>query len=389
MDNLRPRWSSRTKITIALLILGLFVYLLYRFSVVLAPMALALILAYILSPVVNFIQMRMHLKRALAIFFVYLLLIALIAILPLVIIQPLATQFTELNLDIQRTLASIEELLGNQYVIAGQVIDVDSVVQQFTGSLQGVLESLFGQTLGFAVDIIESLVWLIFIFVVSFYLIKDGEALRAWLENIVPPAYRKDYIKLRNEISLIWSAFFRGQLVLATVVTAIFLAAGFILGLPFTLAMAIFAGLMEFLPSVGHAIWLFFASVIAFFLGSTWIPLPNWAFMLLVIGLHLFFEQFDLNYLIPRIIGRRVHLPPPVVILGIVTGAVLAGVLGILLAAPTISSARVVGRYFYANLFDMEPFPVSVAPPLPAPDSRWWEKAFRSLSSRLKRTGKL
>jgi hypothetical protein len=62
------------------------------------------------------------------------------------------------------------------------------------------------------------------------------------------------------------------------------------------------------------------------------------------------------------------------VILGIVSGAVLAGVLGILLAAPTIASARVLGRYLYANLFDLDPFAAASAPPLPPPNPRWWRK---------------
>jgi predicted PurR-regulated permease PerM len=136
----------------------------------------------------------------------------------------------------------------------------------------------------------------------------------------------------------------------------------------------VFAGLLEFLPSIGHGIWLVTASLLALFAGSTWLPLPNWVFMLLVIGLHLVYQQFDLNYLIPRIIGRSVHLPPVVVILGIVSGAVIAGVLGILLAAPTIASARVLIHYIYANLFDMDPFPASVAPPLPPPNPQWWRK---------------
>jgi predicted PurR-regulated permease PerM len=138
--------------------------------------------------------------------------------------------------------------------------------------------------------------------------------------------------------------------------------------------MGVLAGLLEFLPSLGHAIWLAIASVLAFFIGSTWLPLPNWAFMLLVIAMHILFEQFDLNYLIPRVVGRSVHLPPLVVILGIVSGAVLAGVLGILLAAPTIASARVLGRYVYANLFDLEPFPESILSALPAPNPRWWRR---------------
>jgi predicted PurR-regulated permease PerM len=108
--------------------------------------------------------------------------------------------------------------------------------------------------------------------------------------------------------------------------------------------------------------------IIALFLGSTWLRI-NWAFMIIVIGLHIIFEQFELNYLIPRISGRSVHLPPLVVILGIVAGALIAGVLGIFLAAPTIASARVFGRYIFANLFDMEPFPINPAPLLPPPNS--------------------
>lgn len=353
---------------------ALCVYLLFRFSEVLAPMALALILAYVLSPAVNLVQVRFKLKRTPATIVLYLLVIAVIIALLVAIIPSLASQFTDLNLDIQRLSQAVETALDGTFRIGGQVIEVDMIYRQLIGSLQGILEPLFGQTLGLAFDVLSSFVWIIFVFVVSFYLIKDGPSLRNWLERIVPPLYRTDYTRLRDEINQIWAAFFRGQLVLALVVMIMFMVIGFVLGLPFALAMAVFAGLMEFLPSVGHAIWLFVASVLAFFLGSTWIPLPNWAFMLLLIGLHLVFGQFDLNYLIPRIIGRRVHLPPLVVILGIVSGAVLAGVLGILLAAPTIASARVLARYVYANLFDMEPFPESVAMPLPAPNPHWWQK---------------
>jgi predicted PurR-regulated permease PerM len=158
------------------------------------------------------------------------------------------------------------------------------------------------------------------------------------------------------------------------VVTTIISIAGLIIGLPFALAMGVLAGILELVPSIGYIIWLIIASILVFTLGSNWMPIPNWAFTLLVIGLHLVFIQFDLNYLIPRIIGRRVQLPPLVVILGIVVGGVLAGVLGIFLAAPTIASARVIGRYIYANLTDQDPFPVQEDATLPPPDPQWWRK---------------
>ena len=372
MQKQRVRWSSRTKIVVSLLLLAFAVYMLYRFSIILTPFILAIIIAYILTPAVNYFQKRLHIPRVLAIMAAYLLLIVVLITLPLLIVPPLVDQFTALNVDIQRFLLSIEALLGNQYSIAGQVINLEAVFKQMVGSLQGLAEPVFGQTLGFVLDVITSLIWVVFIFVVSFYLIKDSQQVSQWLEGLVPPNYYTDFVQLRDEISRIWGAFFRGQVILALVVATIFTIIGFVLGLPFALAMGVFAGLLEFLPSLGHGIWLTTASLLALFAGSTNLPIPNWVFMLLIIGLHLVFEQFDLNYLIPRIIGRSVHLPPVVVILGIVGGAAIAGVMGILLAAPTIASARVVGRYLYANLFDMEPFPSSVVQTLPPPNPRWW-----------------
>ena len=374
MEAPRHFWSSQTKIVVSLLMLAFAIYLVYRFSAILAPFVLAAILAFVLSPLVAIFERHLHLRRTLAILLAYLFLLVVLVTLPMVIIPPLVAQSNALNLDVQRFLAVVESLLGTEIHIAGQIINLDALFKQAVGSFQVLVEPVFGGTLSFVMELITSLVWIIFITVVSFYLIKDGPGLRKWMEELAPPAYRQDYNRLRDEINRIWGAFFRGQLILALVVSVIFTIVGFILGLPFALAMGVFAGLMEFLPSLGHGIWLLTASLLALFAGSTWLPLPNWAFMLLIIGLHLFYQQFDLNYLIPRVIGRSVHLPPVVVILGIVGGAVLAGVLGVLLAAPTIASARVLVRYLYANLFDLDPFPTSVVQPLPPPNPQWWRK---------------
>ena len=371
MSNSRPRWSSQSKTLVSFLVLAFLIFLLYRVREIIPPLIIALILAFVLSPLVNRIQNRWGIHRVLAIIASYVILALVAAIFLLLLIPPLIEQFNSLNLDIQILLQQAESFIGQQFVIMGRTIDGSALIDQITASFQKIVEPFLGQTLGFFVEIITSIVWLIFIFVISFYLILDSESVRNWLESLPPPEYRQDYVHLREEITLIWNSFFRGQIVLAAVVATMFTIAGFILGLPFAFAMGIFAGLMEFLPSIGHAIWLFVASILAFFIGSTWLPIPNWVFMLLIIGLHLIFEQFDLNYLIPRIIGRRVQLKPLVVILGIAIGAVLAGMIGILIAAPTIASARVIGRYIYANLLNQDPFPPLEE--LPPPETKkWW-----------------
>ena len=372
MDENRPRWTVQTRLVVSIVLLAFFVYLLSRFRPVIPPLILAVILAYILSPTVNFLQERFHIRRGVVILLSYVVLLGILITLPVVVIPTLASQVTDLNVDVQRFSAWAQSLFAQRLVFAGRVVDLSTIFDQVIGSLQGLLEPVIGQTLSLLVDVISSIVWVIFILIVAFYLIRDNNVLHQWFETLPPPAYRQDFILLRDEINRIWGAFFRGQLALATIVAIIFIIVGFILGLPFALAMGILAGLLEFLPSIGHGIWLTIASLLAFALGSSWLPIPNWVLMLIVIGLHLIFEQFDLNYLIPRVIGRSVHLSPLVVILGIVAGAAMAGIMGIPLAAPTIASARVLGRYLYANLFDLDPFPTSMVQPLPPPNPQWW-----------------
>jgi predicted PurR-regulated permease PerM len=374
MDETRPHWPFQVKIVISLLLLAFFIYLLSRFRQVIPPFILAIILAFILSPAVNFFQSRLKIKRVFSIVLIYLILLAVSLLIPMVVIPILGPQIKGLNLDFQQISQEVQTFLGKRFLFYGNTIDVSVLFDQLSTGLRGLVEPFVGQTFSLLIEVVSSIVWVVFIFVVSFYLIKDNTELQNWLEHLVPFAYLNDFRIIREEINQIWSSFFRGQLVLAFVVACLFSVVGLLIGLPFALGMGILAGLLEFLPSIGHGIWLVTASILALTFGSTWLPIPNWVFTLMIIGLHLFYQQFDLNYLMPRIIGRRVKLPPLVVILGIVAGAVLAGVLGILLAAPTIASARVIGRYIYANLSDMDPFPVTMTQPTQPPEPYWWKR---------------
>jgi predicted PurR-regulated permease PerM len=367
----RTRWPYATKLTISLLLLGLFIYLLSRFNEIIPPIILAVIIAYILNPIVNYLQERIHIPRSLIILLTYVIVLAIIISFTILIIPVFARNMPSTEINTQQLIKSLETALSRQYHIFGITILPSAMLDQVIVALRGFIQPVIGQTVTIVSSIITSIIWIVFIILVSFYLIKDGTKLEVWLTSHLPSVFLQEYLWMHDEINQIWSAFFRGQLLLSIIVSIIFIVMGSLLGLPFALAMGILAGILEFLPSIGHAIWLFIASLLAFFLGSTWIPIQNWVF---IIGLHLFFEQFDLNYLIPRIIGRSVHLPPLVVILGIVSAALLAGVLAIPLAAPTIASARIIGRYIFANLLDIEWTPVSATQPLPPPKTYWWQR---------------
>jgi len=371
----RPKWSPQTKLVVSLLMVAFGVYLLYRFRALLPPLVLAVVLAYVVSPIASFLHHRLRVPRVPAILLGDVTLFLALLSLPAIVLPPLGSQIATLNLDLQHLLRAVDRALQHDIAIGPFSLHLPSLVEQAAPlSFDRLVQPLLGQTLTLAVEAVSSIVWIIFILVVSFYLMKDFASFDRWVEEHIPPLYQDDYRRLRLEIHRIWGAFFRGQLTLALVVSLIFTVAGFIIGLPFALSMGILAGLLEFLPSIGHGIWLTLASILALLFGSTWMPVPNWVFALIVLGLHIAFQQFDLNYLIPRIIGRSVHLPPLVVIVGIVAGAIAAGVLGIPLAAPAIATLRVLGRYVYAQLFDLDPFPHSVAPPLPPPDPQWYRR---------------
>jgi predicted PurR-regulated permease PerM len=380
----RPRWSPQVKllvIVIGLVGLGFFFV---RFNNAIPPVVLALILAYILNPLVTWLQQRLHIGRGWVVVIVFFLLLVIIAGIFMLVIPMLVRQLSLVSFDLVKIRDRIDAFAQAPMQVGGLTIDGHAVIAQANRSLQALFEPLLGQTLNIAATILEVFVWGMFILIVAVYLTRDSEKVMQWFGGLVPPDYRSDFQTLAAEINTIWSAFFRGQILLSFIVMCIITVVGWIIGLPFALLMGVLMGLLEFLPSVGHGIWLVLASGLALLAGSEWIPIPNWAFLLVVLGVHIIYTQFDLNYLIPRIIGRSVHLPPLVIILGIVAGASIAGVLGVVLAAPTIASLRVVGRYVYARLLDQDPgIPEHITEELPPPNLRWWRN--RSTRARIQK----
>jgi predicted PurR-regulated permease PerM len=350
---------------VILLILG-GISLLQRIQSILAPLILAAILAFILNPVVNFFNRWAHIPRSLVLLFIYLIFAALITLAFATLTPPLIRQIQNLMSELPAILESLESWFARQWVLGPFTVDPSGLLDETETLLLDFVQSVGSESVNFLGEVVAGVaevgVTAIFMLIVSFYLVKDGQKAVGWFYSLVPPSLEGDVRRLLDEINLIWGGFFRGQVVLGLVGGLIVGTGSAIIGLPLALLMGVMAGLLELLPSLGHGIWLTLAVPLALFSGSTWewMPLSNFWFAVMVVGLHAVFQQIDLNYIIPRIIGRRVHLHPLIVILGILVGASIGGVLGVFLAAPTISSLRVLGRYVYANLMDMDPFPTEM-----------------------------
>ena len=360
-----PSWSNTNKRIIILILTGFLLLAIYRFRLLLVPLTIAILIAYLLEPLIKIIAQKTPLSRVWAIILVYLLIIAVFISVPIGTITPLVMQGIALANYIPAYIQQIGEFFREPIVIAeGFIIPVDQllldqVFNSLSTNLVEIVQTLGSQTFtifgSVATATLSTIGWIILILIFSFYLVKDHDKLFHFVIDKIPETYHEDIQDLSMAISQTWSAFLRGQLVLCLVVGVIVFIMAMALGLPNATILAILAGIMELIPTFGPIIAAIPAVLIAFvqadasWLGS--LMTPFW-FAALVSLLYLLIYQFENYYLVPRIIGHHLKLHPLIILVGVVAGASFAGILGVLLAAPVMASLRHIFRYIYYKLID-------------------------------------
>jgi len=351
----RP-WSDSTKRAVTIGLVLILLLLIYRFSPIISPLAVAVIVAYILTPVVDALNRRTRIPRSLCVCLVDVLALAFLAVIPAVAAPALISELTAVDVDTQALVSKLESYLGGQVILWGLRVNLSDVYQQVATSLQALISPLISQSVFFLLDVARGILWTIFVFVVSFYLMRDWHRIARYIHSVVPPDYRVDYANLMAQMGRIWQSFFRGQVVLSLVVGTVSGVAMAVVGVGNAFVLGLLAGLLEVIPNFGPIIAAVPAVILALVKGSSWLPLNGLWLALLVVGLYVLIQQVENNYLVPRIIGGSVKLHPMVVLVGAIAGARLAGVLGIFLAAPVLASARVLLAYVYSRLLDLDPF---------------------------------
>lgn len=364
-----PPLSANNKRLVLIILFILLALTLYRFRLLLLPLSMAMIVAYLIDPLVSQLTKRTPLTRNLSIGVIYVLLVTALVSIPVSTINPIINQATNF---IQRTPQYIRDIgeffqdpivLADDIVIPVDQLSLDQLFASLSSNLVNVVQTLGGQTISIfgslATATISTVGWTIMVLFLSFYLVKDHETLFESIVDMAPRTYQGDLYRLSEGISVTWNAFLRGQLVLCVVVGIIIFIIALIIGLPNAMTLALIAGLMELIPTFGPILAAIPAVLIAAiqsdasWLGS--LMSPFW-FAVLVLGIYAFIYQFENYYLVPRIIGHHLKLHPLVVLLGVLGGASVAGILGVLLAAPVLASIRLIWIYVYCKLTDQDPF---------------------------------
>ncbi len=365
-----PLWGRTTKIVIIVAVLLITALAAWRFQGLIMMVVTAAVIAFILNPLIVYVNERTRIARGWVILAIYIVLaITLVWLFVALGVAGYQQARDFINL-VPNLIGEIGTLLANvnersePIVILDQIsidpvqIPWDTITDQIIGLVEPTL-STSGQFLGqLATRTLRLVGNFLFVFVISIYLAVEFPLFNMHLDSVASQAgYSKDALYLSKRLGQIWDAFLRGQVVLGTVIFVVVWIGLTIIGVRNSLTLGLLSGLLEFVPTLGPIIGTGVAMIVAFFQpGNPW-GLESWQFALLVLVFMIVVQQLENNILVPRIVGGALDLHPLVILVGVLMGASLAGILGAILAAPILASIKLLGLYTWRKLFDLPPFP--------------------------------
>ncbi len=334
--------------------LALFIVIISVLSDVLLPFVLGLVLAYFLDPLASLLE-RKGLSRLMATVLIAVI-FGLLGFLFILIVGPLLfTQLSELASQLPAHVAKLRELVvtGSETwfgkLFPGSELGAEQAMQTVARDqaqhLTGLLKSVWMS--GKALLSFLSLV--LITPVVTFFLLKDWNQLIEKIDRLLPRDHAPVIRLLVKRINRSISGFIRGQVTISIFVGIFYSIALTVLGLKYGLLIGLTAGVLNIVPFLG--------SLAGFIISGTMAVLqfwPDWQPILMVLGVFLFGQLVDTNFLTPKIIGDKVRLHPVWLIFALIVSGYLFGVLGMLIAIPLAAAIGVLVRYGLERYLDSE-----------------------------------
>ena len=327
---LDPRISGHVVGAVALALSLALLWLAWMFARPLALLAAAVILANALEPVVDWLMRWM--RRTFAIAAIAITAFAAVGIAVAVIAPNAMSQVDDVTQTIP-TLIERGRQLAEQWVpLAGGF--GESLVEPTrndTGSDGSGSEGSRVTSLPLAVA--SSAFEAMLVVFLSLYWLSALPALRAFLISLLPPDRAEETRSILEEIGQTMGGYVRGILIEATLIATIVFFGLWIIGVPYPLALAVLAGIGEFMPYVGPILAAAPAVLLAL------LESPTHA--LIVLGFYVGLQLVEGYLLFPLVVGNQSEIPPLLIILGLMAGGAVGGVLGALVAIPLAGALRI------------------------------------------------
>jgi predicted PurR-regulated permease PerM len=333
------RLIRKTATVLAMIVIvGLLVWFAWAVVGVLVLLMISAILAAGFGPVVGIVERcripgGVRLSRGVAIFGLYLGIFALIALLLAVIVLPAVEETGKFAEHVPQSMARIR----HEIVVLEQrnpwLPDLARIFDQL--SSQAVK---FGRapsdTTGMAFGFINGMAAVVTVLVLTYYMLLEGAEIKQTCLLLFPVAWRPRVDLMLNRIGEKFGGWLRGQLLLSFAV-ALSVALGlFLIGMPFPVLLGIIAGLGELIPIVGPTIGAGAAIFVA-------LSQPAWQ-LVTVVAFYIIILNVEPHILVPRIMARAVGLSPLLTVVALLVGIRLGGILGGVLAVPTVAGLQVI-----------------------------------------------
>jgi len=389
-----PRWSNSAKMVVALTAAGLGLALLFRFQNLIAPLLLSFVLAYLIHPLASFFNRKLRVPWRLVSTIIYLVIfLGVIALLTwggISIFDQLQNLINYLQSIIGDLPGWLSSVISKPLQIGPWSLDLSNLkVSDLTAQFQGIITSSLGKIgslLGsIASGVGSTLTWTVFILLISYFIMSESSGVRTKMIKLTIPTYEADISRMGLQLSPIWNAFLRGQLIVFMVTVAWYSLLLSVLGVKYFFLLALLAGLARFVPYVGPFVaWTTYGLVALFQVNYFGIlPFP---YALIVVGSAWISDVIIDNFISPRVMSNALKIHPAAVLVMVLISARLFGFIGVLLSAPVLASLKLILTYITRKLMDVDPWEGMETYPRPEPLkvvlTQWLEKI------RIRRNGK-
>jgi predicted PurR-regulated permease PerM len=309
--------SARSIVRLLMTIAGVWLFLQLR-SVVLL-LTVALVLAGTFNPLVEWIERR-GLKRTYALILLFVALLLITCLLILLTVPPLLEQLAQIIRDAPGQREQLIALLQQRAFTAPLARAVAN-----TG-VEPVFARIGSDLVSSWPRVVTALGWTVTILFLSFYLLADGKRTQGALYAIVPRDYHMRLARIIHNLETIVGGYMRGQLITSAAMGVFTFLLLVICGVPNALSLSLFAALVDVIPFIGGLL-----AMAPVFLSALSRGLPVATVVLIALFVY---QELENRILVPRVYGHVLRLSPATVVLALLSGGILLGVVGALLALP-------------------------------------------------------
>jgi predicted PurR-regulated permease PerM len=320
------------KVTIVVLITYTLLQAAAVVSSILLLVVMALVIAVGLDPAVRFLQ-RFRMRRGTATALIFLGVIAFLALFIVLLGPPLARQISDLAghiPDYVQKLANRDDAIGKYF----RDHDITQNVTEFVQDIPTKIAQSFDTVLGIAGKLGSLAFQLVTIAILSIYFMLSLPSMRRTAAIVFAPEHRERGERVLNQAVEKIGGYVGGNLVTSGICGLAAMFALLVLGVPFAIPLAMWAGVADLIPQVGSYLGAAPAVVIGFLQS----PLTG----VLVLVYFIVYQQFENYFLVPRVMKDAVDLSPAAVIISTLIAGSLLGFAGALLALPVAATIKVV-----------------------------------------------